>query len=120
ADEDESGIPILLRLFEASLGIGDRDTARVLTRRLAPLAGRVRLDCHLSIGRLLGDAARLLDQPDEARRYYQQALEICERVRFRPEVALIRLGLAELLLEPALTPTLSQREREEAQGHLDF
>ena len=30
-------------------------------------------------------AVRLLDQPDEARSYYQRALEVCVRVRFRPE-----------------------------------
>ena len=47
------------------------------------------------IGRLCGAAAVLLGQTEKAREHYQQALEICTRVRFRPEVALTRLGLAE-------------------------
>jgi hypothetical protein len=38
----------------------------------------------------------------------------------RMNALLIRLGLAELALDEALTPTLSQGEREEALGHLHF
>ena len=72
------------------------------------------------IARLLGDAAVLLGQPAEARAYYVQALTVCAKVRFRPETAITRLHLAELLLDDALTPTLSQSEREQALGHLDF
>ena len=51
--------------------------------------------------RLLGEAAALLGDPEQARAYYQQALEVCAKVRFRPEIALIRLDLAELLLHEA-------------------
>jgi hypothetical protein len=69
----------------------------------------------LSIGRLCGDAARLLSRPAaEARAYYNQALEVCEKVRFRPEIALTRLSLAELLLEHY------PDERAPAIEHLDF
>ena len=64
--------------------------------------------------RLLGTASFLLGRPDEARRYYAQALEVCEKVRFRPEIALIRLDLAELLLEHY------PDERAAAIEHLDF
>ena len=42
---------------------------------------------------------RCLGKPDEARRYCQQALEAAGKIRFRPEIALTRLQLAELLLE---------------------
>ena len=67
-----------------------------------------------SVARYLGAAAALLDEPDEARAYYQQALEVCARVRFRPEIALVRLDLAELLLDHY------PEERGEALEHLDF
>jgi hypothetical protein len=66
------------------------------------------------VGRIVGEAYRLLDKPDDARGAYLQALDICTKVRFRPEIALIRLGLAELLLEHY------PNERAEAIEHLDF
>ena len=70
----------------------------------------------------------MLGDRDAATGFYQQGLEVCQKVHFRPEIALIRLRLAELLLDEALTPPLSQREREqdaqrereEALAHLDF
>jgi hypothetical protein len=66
------------------------------------------------VARLLGASAALLGKPAEARSFYQQALDVCARVRFRPEAALTHLELAELLLDhhPA--------EQTEAQQHLDF
>ena len=36
---------------------------------------------------------------DEARAYYQKALKVATDMRFRPEIALTRLQLTELLLE---------------------
>ncbi len=50
----------------------------------------------------------------QAREYYTQAIELCERAGFRPELALSRLGLAEALLEHY------PEERKEALEHLDF
>jgi tetratricopeptide (TPR) repeat protein len=118
AEDDESSGSILLPLLEASILGGDRDTASALAKRFAPFA-----DCTApfasvgftgSIARILGDAAALLDDPATARTYYTQALEVCAKVRFRPEIAITRLHLAELLLQhyPA--------EADEARGHLDF
>ena len=40
----------------------------------------------------------MLGRPAQARDAYEQALFVCEKVRFRPELALIRLDLAELIL----------------------
>jgi len=59
-------------------------------------------------------SAALLDEPDRARNYFQQAIEASTKIRFRPEIALTRLELAELLL--AHLPD----EQAEAQTHLDF
>ena len=77
----------------------------------APSALRARAG---SVARLLGTASDLLGQADRARAYYQQAIEVCARVRFRPEMALTRLCLAELLLKSY------PGEQPEAQAHLDF
>ena len=59
-------------------------------------------------------AAALLGKPDEARAYYVQAVDICQQAGFRPEIALTRLELAELLLDRYAD------ERAEAIEHLDF
>jgi hypothetical protein len=67
-----------------------------------------------SVGRLLGEPSVCLEEPDAARDYYAQAIEVCEKVLFRPEIALIRLDVAELLLEHY------PDERKAAIEHLDF
>jgi hypothetical protein len=56
----------------------------------------------------------LLGEPDKARSYYHQALEAAGKIRFRPEIALARLQLCELLLDHY------PDERAEALEHLDF
>ncbi len=68
----------------------------------------------VSVARYLGAAAALLGKLDEARAYYQQALEVCAPVRVRPEVAPTHLQLAELLREHY------PGEQTEALQHLDF
>ena len=65
------------------------------------------------IVRHLGAAAALLGRHDEARKYYDEAIKVCTEMRFRPELALSRLQLAELLLEHY------PQEKSEAVAHLD-
>lgn len=55
-----------------------------------------------------------MDRYEEARHHYQEAIRICTEMRFRPELALSRLELAELLLEHY------PQEKSEAIAHLDF
>jgi tetratricopeptide (TPR) repeat protein len=55
-----------------------------------------------------------LGRHDEARKYYQGAIKVCTEMRFRLELALTRLQLAELLLEHY------PKEKKEALEHLDF
>ena len=109
---------VLVNTLEAGVLIGETEIARSLMRRLAPLAAEGwfygPMINGVSFGRLLGDGAKLLGQTDDARRYYQQGLDYSGRIRFRPEFALTRLGLAELLL--AHYPD----ERPAAIDHLDF
>jgi len=66
------------------------------------------------VARHLGGAAALLGRHEEARKHYQEAVKVATDMRFRPELALTRLQLAELLLEqyPA--------GKKEALEHLDF
>jgi tetratricopeptide (TPR) repeat protein len=66
------------------------------------------------VARHLGGAAALLGRQEEARKYYQEATKVCTEMRFRPELALTRLQLAELFLEH------SPKKRVEALEHLDF
>jgi DNA-binding CsgD family transcriptional regulator len=51
-----------------------------------------------SVARLLGKAALLFGHRDAALVYFERALQASERLGFRPEVALIHLDRAELLL----------------------
>jgi tetratricopeptide (TPR) repeat protein len=66
------------------------------------------------VARHLGAAAALLGRYEEARKHYEEAIKVCTDMRFRPELALTRLQLAELLLEHY------PKERAEALEHLDF
>jgi hypothetical protein len=81
--------------------LGDRE----MCTRILPQLGRA---SHLLLGqywnqtcvaRLLGAGAALLGDLDQARRFTEEAIEVTIRVRHRPEIALSRLQLAELLLD---------------------
>jgi tetratricopeptide (TPR) repeat protein len=113
--EDETPIWLITVFLEASVLIGHRQAAELLFNRLniTPLytTGIFYPTC---IPRHLGGAASLLERYDEARKYYQEAINICMEMPFRPELALSRLQLAELLLEHY------PDEKKEALEHLDF
>lgn len=64
--------------------------------------------------RILGAAKAFMGKPEEAKVDYQEAIKVCMEMRFRPELALTRLQLAELLLEHY------PNEKKEAMEHLDF
>jgi class 3 adenylate cyclase len=92
------------RFLQVAVLTGDTETLGVLMPLLGHLAGRLSEamfpgGVSWSYGRLLGEASVLLGNPDDARERYVQGLEVCERVRFRPELALLHLDLAELLLD---------------------
>ena len=112
ADETASGI--LFALFHACVLCGDTETVAAVAPRFAPLAGELKSVGWTTVGRVLGDAALLLGKPGEARGFYDRAVEVCANVRHRPELALTRLSLAELLLEH------HPDERDTAIEHLDF
>jgi tetratricopeptide (TPR) repeat protein len=66
------------------------------------------------VARHFGGAAALLNRHKEARKHYREAIKVCTGMKFRPELALTRLQLAELLLEHYPI------EKKEALEHLDF
>jgi tetratricopeptide (TPR) repeat protein len=113
--EDETIVSQDIVSLEAAVLAGHRPAAELLLRRLADssssMSGTWLTTCT---GRHLGGAAAFLGRHDEARKHYQEAVKVCTEMRFRPELALTRLQLAELLLEhyPA--------EKKEASEHLDF
>jgi DNA-binding CsgD family transcriptional regulator len=63
---------------------------------------------------LAGRRGCTVGRPAQARDFYAQAIGICQKVRFRPELALTHLDLAELLL------THYPDEQKEALEHLQF
>jgi class 3 adenylate cyclase len=87
---------------------------RALVSRLAPLGPSIDTWYPICVARLLGRAASLLGDPQAGRQYLEQARTVTEKINFRPELALSRLELAELLLEHY------PDERIEALEHLDF
>ncbi|MEE8519153.1 MAG: AAA family ATPase [Dehalococcoidia bacterium] len=114
--DDLAPSPRQLRyLLDTAVLLNDREAADRLARLLAPFSDHSTADVTGGTpARALGGASALLGKPDEARAYYHQALEAAGKISIRPEIALIRLGLAELLLDsfPA--------ERDEAVEHLEF
>ena len=115
SDQDESTVFSAICFLEAAVLLNHKRIAELLLERLkstkACTTGMWWLTC---IPRHLGGAAFLLERYDEAREHYKEAIRVCTEMRFRPELALSRLGLAELLL--AHYPD----EKAEALEHLDF
>jgi tetratricopeptide (TPR) repeat protein len=113
--EDETMVCVDITALEAAVLAEHRQTAELLLPRLASTT-KLTSGLHVTTcaGRHMGAAAAFLGRPDEARKYYQKAIKDCTEMPFRPELALTRLQLAELLLEHY------PKERGQALWHLDF
>jgi eukaryotic-like serine/threonine-protein kinase len=113
--EDETPTAMDIMLLQAAVRIGHRRSAELLLRRFSGCrmhtTGLVYPTC---IPRHLGAAAALLGRHPDARTYYDEALKVTSEMRFRPELALTRLQLAELLIENY------PEEKADALQHLDF
>ncbi|MCK4722621.1 MAG: tetratricopeptide repeat protein, partial [Dehalococcoidia bacterium] len=115
SDEDEAQAFFDIMYLEAAVLVGHKQAAELLMRRFADSSLRTTGAFHLTcVDRHLGGAAALLERYDEARKYYDEALKIATEMKFRPEIALTRLQLAELLLEHY------PKEKAAALKHLDF
>ena len=112
--EDETAAYEDIMNLEAVVVTKDYNAAGLLLERFtscSPFISTIAVTCT---ARHLGGAAALLERYDEARKYYQEAIKVCAEMPFRPELALSKLGLAELLLEHF------PDEKKEALEHLDF
>jgi DNA-binding CsgD family transcriptional regulator len=114
--DDELPFGALALLLESAVVVEHRAAAQALAGRLACVA-HLNGDTLLlgSVARHLGDAAALMGDRTVARVYYAQALESAGKIRFRPELALTHLRLAELLLNE-----VRDSARFEAREHLDL
>jgi hypothetical protein len=98
--DDVSNAPFDVALLEDALLVSHRKAVTLLLDRLNTLGGYATcFNWQICIGRILGMAAAFLDRPEDARRYYGQAMDLARKLRFRPEIALIRLEEADLLLK---------------------
>jgi predicted ATPase len=113
--KDEAQVAPDIVSLEAAVLAGHRQATELLLHRLAGCNSKTSgLWLTTCAGRHMGAAAALLGKPDEARKHYQEAIKVCTEIRFRPELALTRLQLAELLLDHY------PDEKQEALEHLDF
>jgi tetratricopeptide (TPR) repeat protein len=101
-------------LLQAAVWIGHRRAAELLLGRFAGSGMLIPLGMPTCIPRHLGAAAALLGRYEEARKHYEDALKVATDMSFRPEIALTRLQLAELLLQHY------PEEKTAAVEHLNF
>jgi tetratricopeptide (TPR) repeat protein len=107
--------PTLLLLLETAVLAKHERAAEIVFNLLVTATYKTSgLHNPTCVARHLGGAAALLGRHEEARKHYQEAIKVCNGMKFRPELALTRLQLGELLLEHCA------KERGEAVGHLDF
>jgi len=115
SDKDEMWASIDMTLLEAAVLVGHKEAAELLLRRYTDSGLRTTgVFGTTCVDRHLGGAAALLGKYDEARKYYDEALKVATEMKFRPEIALTCLNLAELLLEHY------PKEKAAALKHLDF
>jgi len=98
--------------LEAAVLVKHHQSAELLLHRFA--GNNLAIGYVDIIARHLGAAAVLLERFDEAKEHYRESIRVCTEMRYRPELALSRLGLTELLLDHY------PDEKAEALEHLDF
>jgi DNA-binding CsgD family transcriptional regulator len=101
-------------LLEAATVIGDKTAARLLFDLNCSDERYLAKPLLVLLPRHLAAAAALLGDFVRAKAGYAEAIDFCERISYRPELALSRLDLAQLLLK------YFPGERGTALAHLDF
>jgi DNA-binding CsgD family transcriptional regulator len=114
--DDERWVAELVMPLQAAVVVEHQGACQALAERLACVAhvtGEAQADIRTCVARHLGDAALVMGDRRAARVYYKQAVDSAGKIRFRPELALSHLRLAELLSED------DAAERSEALEHLN-
>jgi hypothetical protein len=115
APDEPVDLSLLTIALEAAVLIEDADWAR---RLLAFIPGELPLVMgpgnYTCVARNVGGAYALLSEKEKARSSYEEAVDGCAKAGFRPDHALSRLGLAEVLLDHY------PDEHDAAIRHLDF
>ena len=116
---DINWLPAMSLLGEAIALIGDTERAGSVYEQLLPYEGLVVVvgrgaSCAGPVDRVLGLLARVLGRDDDAQRHLDRGLEIATRMGDRPVTALLRLELAELLLERDRSRALGSSPRSSA------
>jgi DNA-binding CsgD family transcriptional regulator len=118
SNDDQKPVALLVLLLQAAIAVLHPRAALSLRARLAPvahLAASMPRSGYTCIARQLGDAASLAGDRETARMHYMRALEAAGKIRYRPELALTHLRLAELLLKDP-----DDTARSEGQEHLNI
>jgi hypothetical protein len=106
---------MLAYVIEAAVLLGKPDAVRLTIDHVEPVIACPQSPWAVtSLARWVGAGARLLGDRERARAALLRGIAWAESINYRPEVALARLELAELLLEG------TAEERFEAAAHLDF
>ncbi|GEM_PF-4054635 len=115
SEQELASVPVryLMNGLDAAVAAKHTSAAEAIALALTPVAERIDGLTAVTVGRLLGDAARLLGDDTAALGHYQTALRVSEAAGCKPEIALVRLALAELLLDG------DPVERRAALAHLD-
>ena len=95
---DGTILDLALRL-ELAIAWNDAQDAEALAGQLAPVAHLAMVVGMPNAARLIGNAAVLRGDVSAARAHFELAVERTNQIRYRPELALSRLELAELLLD---------------------
>jgi tetratricopeptide (TPR) repeat protein len=114
-EKTRHSFPALVLLLETAVLASHKRAAEILSNLFAGSAYKTSgLHNPTCVARHLGGAATLLGRYEEARKHCKEAVKVCTEMKLRPELALTRLQLAELILEHY------PKERPEAVEHLDF
>jgi hypothetical protein len=105
-----AGVPLLSAVIGGIAFRAEDTAAEILSLPESSILGPV----QLSMGRFTGAAALMLGNITAARDHTMRAISFCSSIRHRPELALSRFQLAEILLEHY------PEERDAAIEHLDF
>ncbi len=96
---EELSLNGMTEALEAAVLLGDQDTALQFSERLTPCSTLLTLPDLTCVARHLASAAALCGDPEGAWAYATSAFDIASKSRFRPEIALSQLALAEIVID---------------------